>query len=62
MSDYFLICWNGTFSFQDIELVTQALNTSTEVVKSNYLNYSDDWARNRFKVLGYDKKRLPNFQ
>jgi len=25
-------------------------------VKSNYLNYSDEWARNRFKVLGYDKR------
>jgi hypothetical protein len=28
-------------------------------VKSNYLNYSDEWARNRFKVLGYDKRKLP---
>ena len=23
------------------------------------LNYSDEWARNRFKVLGYDKRKLP---
>ncbi|MDC0393555.1 hypothetical protein OAM22_02015 [Candidatus Pelagibacter sp.] len=35
------------------------LNTSPEIVKSNYLNYSDEWARNRFKVLGYDKRKLP---
>jgi hypothetical protein len=28
-------------------------------VKSNYLNYSDEWARNRFRVLGYDKRALP---
>ena len=38
---------------------TNALNTSLEIVKSNYLNYSDEWARNRFKVLGYDKRKLP---
>ena len=36
-----------------------ALNTSPEIVKSNYLNYSDEWARNRFRVLGYDKRALP---
>ena len=35
---------------KDINLVAQALNTSPEIVKSNYLNYSDEWARNRFKV------------
>ena len=23
------------------------------------LYYSDEWARNRFKVLGYDKRKLP---
>ena len=44
---------------KDINLVAQALNTSAEIVKSNYLNYSDEWARNRFKILGYDKKKLP---
>jgi len=44
---------------KDINLVAQALNTSPEIVKSNYLNYSDEWARNRFKVLGYDKRKLP---
>jgi len=35
------------------------MKTSPEIVKSNYLNYSDEWARNRFKVLGYDKRKLP---
>ena len=40
---------------KDINLVAQALNTSPDIVKSNYLNYSDEWARNRFKVLGYNK-------
>ena len=44
---------------KDINLVAQALNTSPDIVKSNYLNYSDEWARNRFKVLGYDKRKLP---
>ena len=44
---------------KDVNLVAQALNTSPEIVKSNYLNYSDEWARNRFKVLGYDKRKLP---
>ena len=45
---------------KDINLVAQALNTSPEIVKSNYLNYSDEWARNRFKALGYDKTQ--NYQ
>ncbi len=44
---------------KDINLVAQALNTSPEIVKSNYLNYSDEWARNRFKILSYDKRALP---
>ena len=44
---------------KDINLVAQALNTSPDIVKSNYLNYSDEWARNRFKILGYDKRALP---
>ena len=44
---------------KDINLVAQALNISPKIVKSNYLNYSDEWARNRFKVLGYDKRKLP---
>tara|TARA_B110000444_G_C18662917_1_gene511631 strand:- start:165 stop:404 length:240 start_codon:yes stop_codon:yes gene_type:complete len=44
---------------KDINLVAQALNPSLEIVKSNYLNYSDEWTRNRFKVLGYDKRKLP---
>jgi len=44
---------------KDINLVAQALNTSPEIVKPNYLNYSDEWARNRFKVLAYDKRKLP---
>jgi len=43
---------------KNINLVAQALNTSPEIVKSNYLNYSYEWARNRFKVLGYDKKKI----
>ena len=41
----------------DIELVAQALNTTKEIVNSNYLNHSDQWAKNRFKILGYDKKK-----
>ena len=44
---------------KDINLVAQALNTNPKIVESNYLNYSDEWARNRFKVLGYDKRKLP---
>ena len=44
---------------KDINLVAQALNPSLEIVKSNYLNYTDEWTRNRFKVLGYDKRKLP---
>ena len=44
---------------KNVDLVAQALNTSPEIVKSNYLNYSEEWARNRFKVLGYDKRKLP---
>ena len=44
---------------KDVNLIAQALNTSPEIVKSNYLNYSDEWARNRFRVLGYDKRALP---
>ena len=44
---------------KDINLVAQALNSSPKIVKTNYLNYSDEWARNRFKVLGYDKRKLP---
>tara|TARA_Y100000031_G_scaffold76751_1_gene84418 strand:- start:295 stop:456 length:162 start_codon:yes stop_codon:yes gene_type:complete len=39
--------------------VAQALNTSPKIVETNYLNYSDEWARNRFKVLRYDKRKLP---
>ena len=44
---------------KDVNLVAQALNTSPEIMKSNYLNYSDKWARNRFRLLGYDKRALP---
>ena len=44
---------------KNVVLVAQALNASPEIVKSNYLNYSDEWARNRFRVLGYDKRALP---
>jgi hypothetical protein len=40
-------------------LVAQALNTDPKIVKTNYLNYSDEWAKNRFKVLGYNKRKLP---
>ena len=43
---------------KDVDLVSQALNTSPEIVKSNYLNYLDEWARNRFKVLGYYQWKL----
>jgi len=34
------------------------MKTSPEIVKSDYLNYSDEWARNRFKALGYDKRKI----
>ena len=44
---------------KDINLVAQALNTDPKIVKTNYLNYSDEWAKNRFKVLGYNKRKLP---
>ena len=44
---------------KDVNSIAQALNRSPEIVKSNYLNFSDEWARNRFKVLGYDKRKLP---
>ena len=44
---------------KDINLVAQALNTDPKIVQSNYLNFSDEWARNRFRVLGYDKRALP---
>ena len=44
---------------KDVNLVAQALNTSPEIIKSNYLNYSDEWARNRLRVLDYDKRALP---
>lgn len=30
---------------KDINLVAQALNASPEIVKSNYLNYSDEWTK-----------------
>ena len=40
---------------KSLDKVAEGLNTSKPIVKSNYLNYSDDWARNRFKALGYDK-------
>ena len=50
--------WNS-MKIKRCNLVAQALNTSPEIVKSNYLNYSDEWARNRFRVLGYDKRALP---
>ena len=40
---------------KDINAVAQALNTNPDIVKSNYLNFSDEWARNRFRELRYDK-------
>ena len=43
-------------SLKDINLVAQALNTDPKIVQSNYLNFSGEWVRNRFKVLGYDKR------
>ena len=42
---------------KDINKVAQGLNTGVEIVKSNYLNQSDEWARNRFKELGYNKNK-----
>ena len=32
------------------------MNTDPKIVQSNYLNFSGEWVRNRFKVLGYDKR------
>ena len=47
---------------KDVNLVAQASNTDPKIVQSNYLNFSDEWARNRFKVLGYDKRVIaPDF-
>ena len=40
--------------------VAEGINTGKTIVKSNYFNYSDEWARNRFKTLGYDKSK--NYQ
>jgi len=34
-------------------------NTNPEIVNTKYLNFSDGWVKNRFKVLGYDKRNLP---
>jgi len=34
------------------------MKTSLEIVKSSYLNYSDEWARNRFKILKYYKRKI----
>ena len=58
-SEIFLNALKLYEDLKDVNLVAQALNTSPEIVKSNYLNYSDEWARNRFRVLGYDKRALP---
>lgn len=43
-----------------IEKSAEGINTSKDIIKSNYHNYSDEWARNRFKALGYDKTK--NYQ
>ena len=32
---------------------SQGINTNEKLVKTNYLNYLDEWSRNRFKELGY---------
>lgn len=40
----------------DIKIVAQKLNITFEIVSSNYLNF-DQWAKNKFKILGYDKKK-----
>ncbi len=45
---------------KSLDKVAEGLNTGKPIVKSNYLNYSDEWARNRFKALGYDKSK--NYQ
>lgn len=45
---------------KSMDKVAEGLNTGKNIVKSNYLNYSDEWARNRFKALGYDKTK--NYQ
>jgi hypothetical protein len=42
---------------QSTSKVAEGLNTGKPIVKSNYLNYSDEWARNRFKALGYDNAK-----
>ena len=35
------------------------LVTISEIFLYEFPYYSDEWARNRFKVLGYDKRKLP---
>ena len=41
----------------DIKIDAQKLNITFEIVSSNYLKYFDQWAKNKFKILGYDKKK-----
>ena len=36
-----------------------AQSLKADYVGIDYLNCSDEWARNRFKVLSYDKRKLP---
>jgi hypothetical protein len=41
------------------EIVLSLFKILKTIAKSNYLNYSDEWARNKFRFLGYDKRTLP---
>jgi hypothetical protein len=45
---------------QNIDAVAQGINTDPKLVKSNYLNYSDEWSRTRYKEMGYDKDKKYN--
>ena len=42
---------------KDLNKVAQGINTGVSIVQSNYLNQTDEWARNRFKELGYNKNK-----
>ena len=39
---------------EKIHIQKKIMNSNSFVIKD-----SDEWARNRFKILGYDKKALP---
>ena len=56
------LIFNNKFKKNEIETMntikidysfSQGINTNEKLVKTNYLNYSDEWSRNRLKELGY---------